>query len=95
MSESHFEIHWIDRGRPATQPANSDYPNGIPIDLSNGAQRTCTLDLPCPAPRGREDRQCGLWSVHCRRCGQVNVLTTAGRADDPRSVKMACQLQTS
>ena len=86
-----LEIHWIDRGRKATQPSDPAYPKGKDIDATNGA-KSCLAVLACPAPRGKEDRQCGLWAIKCRRCGTMNIITTAGRADDPRSVRLPCRL---
>lgn len=40
--------------------------------------------LPYPA------RRCGQYVVKCDVCDQIIVVTTAGRPDDPRSLKMAC-----
>lgn len=79
-------ITWIDRGREPQNPPDPKYPNGIDIDTTNGA-RSCKADLPYPAPR------CGLWHVKCEECGYIVVVTTAGRVDDPRSVRLPCQNQ--
>lgn len=81
---SQFKIEWIDAGRePQCQP-NPDYPNGIDIDASRGAERTCTTALPHPA------RRCGAYIVECTLCGIRVGCSTAGRPDDPRSIKIAC-----
>jgi hypothetical protein len=85
MAQGRFEISWIDRGDSPRHPPNPDYPNGIDFDCSKGAAQTCTVDLPYPAPR------CGWYVVKCRICGSLNVITTAGRPDDPRSIKFACE----
>jgi len=79
-------VKWIDRGRRPTQKPNPNYPDGIDLDMSDGAQKTCTVKLePYPTPR------CGLFAVSCSRCSLSVLITTAGRPDDPRSVKLACQ----
>jgi hypothetical protein len=80
-----IEIHWLDRGREPQCPPNPAHPHGIDVDLSDGADTTCTVGLPYPAKR------CGLYMVACRKCGIKVGITTAGRPDDPRSVTLPCQ----
>ena len=81
-----MKIEFLTKGRkPKCQP-NPLFPNGVDADLSNGAALTCTTEIPYPAPC------CGLMVVECEKCGLRVAVTTAGRVDDPRSVKMACQL---
>lgn len=77
---------WVDRGREPQAPPDPTHPNGIDLDLSKGATRTCLTPLPYPAKR------CGLYLVKCDRCGLTTMVTTAGRRDDPRSLKLACRL---
>ncbi len=84
--EQAIEVNWIDRGREPQCPPDPAYPKGIDLDCSGGARVTCKTDLPYPAKR------CGYFVVGCATCGQKIIITTAGRPDDPRSVKMACQL---
>jgi hypothetical protein len=84
---SDFEITWLDRGRPPRQPPNPDYPEGIDLDLSDGAEQNCTVKLPYPS----EHKNIGTYIVICRRCGLRVGITTAARADDPRSAKLACK----
>ena len=79
-----FNIKWVDSGREPKCPPNPDYPEGIDIPDSSGATLRCRAVLPYPAKR------CGMYLVRCRRCGQTVSLTTAGRADDPRSITMGC-----
>jgi hypothetical protein len=79
---------WIDRGVNPQNPPNPNYPFGIDIDSSHGASATCSTTLRHPTPR------CGYWKVSCDTCDQVVVVTTAGRADDPRSIKLACRQQS-
>jgi len=86
MSESHFEIWWIDQEREPKCAPNPDYPKGIDIDLSLGRTPKCKVDLPYPAKR------CGFFSIDCKRCGASTMLTTAGRPDDPRSITLACDI---
>jgi hypothetical protein len=75
---------WIDSGREPKSPPNPKFPDGVDIDLSRG-QRSCQVPLDYPAPR------CGYHLVVCRTCKLRVVVTTAGRRDDPRSVKVACK----
>lgn len=79
-----FEITWIDGGREPRCAPNPDYPNGKDCDGSMGAKVTCTAQLPCPAKR------CGHYIVKCKTCGFTAAVTTAGRPDDPRSIKLPC-----
>lgn len=82
--EQALKVKWIDGKREPECPPNPDYPHGIDIDVSNGASKTCTTALRYPALR------CGHHLVQCRVCKQRVMVTTAGRADDPRTVKIAC-----
>jgi hypothetical protein len=75
-------IKWHDDGREPKCAPNPDYPKGI--DTSRGATRVCSTPLPYPAQR------CGYFIVRCTRCNQSVAITTAGRPDDPRSIKLAC-----
>lgn len=85
MTQGAFKIDWIDRHREPKCAPNPHFPDGIDADLSAGAEQTCTADLPYPAKR------CGVYRVECLICGYAVGVTTAGRPDDPRSVKMACR----
>jgi hypothetical protein len=75
-----------DRGREPTERSNPRYPNGIDIDVRAGASANCVMQLEYPAPR------CGFYVITCDLCGTNIALTTAGRRDDPRSVRVACKL---
>jgi hypothetical protein len=79
-----LEIRWIDDRREPQCPADPEYPDGIDIDVSQGKPSFRTV-LPYPAKR------CGVYVVTCTRCGATAVITTAGRADDPRSVRISCK----
>jgi DNA-directed RNA polymerase subunit RPC12/RpoP len=80
-----MKIEWIDAGREPSCKPNPAYPDGIDIDLSRGASVRCQTALPYPA------RRCGAYVVECPVCGIRVMVTTAGRPDDPRSVKIACK----
>lgn len=84
-----MKVEWLDRGREPQCAPNPQFPKGIDVDASNGAEATCTVTLPYPA------RRCGVYTVTCDVCGQTVGVTTAGRPDDPRSVKIACRLSAN
>jgi len=80
-----MRVEWIDHGREPQCEPNPEYPNGIDFDGTNGEGKSCTVDLPYPASR------CGVYHVICEKCGMRVMITTAGRPDDPRSLKMPCK----
>ena len=80
-----IRVTWLDEDHRPEHPANPAYPDGIDVDCSASAKATCTQPLPYPAT-GR-----GQYLLVCERCGLRVIVTAAGRADDPRSVKMACK----
>lgn len=86
MTGSQFNIEWRDAGREPQVAPNPAYPNGIDLDMSNGARTTCFIPLPYPAKR------IGAYVIECRICGLRMGCTTAGRPDDPRSVRLPCKL---
>jgi hypothetical protein len=81
----HLSVKWIDAEREPRAAPNPTFPNGVDVDLTNGALVTCQTPLDYPAPR------CGAYVIECERCGQRVIVTTAGRRDDPRSVRIACE----
>jgi hypothetical protein len=83
--EPELTISWIDFAREPKQLPDPRYPTGIDLDLSKGASQTCNTTLPYPAKR------VGAYSIKCEKCGLTTMVTTAGRADDPRSIKLACK----
>jgi hypothetical protein len=83
--ESRFLIDWVDQHRVSLYPADSSFPNGVAIDVALDAPRACRVELIYPAAR------CGMWVITCRACGFSVALSTAGRADDPRSVRVPCR----
>jgi hypothetical protein len=82
-----IHVHWVDRGRDPTQPPDPKYPDGIDIDLTGGDRlaRSCKTSLPHPAKR------VGYYVVNCAHCHFTTIITTAGRPDDPRSVRLPCK----
>jgi hypothetical protein len=79
-----FKVEWIDSGREPTQVPDLRYPAGVDLDVTSGATPACVCQLPYPAKR------CGHYYVQCNKCGVNAVITTAGRIDDPRSIKLPC-----
>jgi len=84
---SHFRIQWIDHHRDPQEPPNPNFPNGRPLDISQGRSPNCTVELVHPTKR------CGIYVIHCTKCRQRVAATTAGRVDDPSSVKMYCKVE--
>lgn len=79
-----MKIEWIDGGREPRSPPNLRFPKGIDVDMSNGSSMACLTTVPYPAKR------CGTYVIECEACGLRVAVTTAGRPDDPRTVKLAC-----
>jgi hypothetical protein len=80
-----FKIEWRDTGKEPKMPPNPKYPDGIDLDITAGQTPACTVTLPYPAKR------IGHYRVECKICGFSVACTTAGRPDDPRSIKMPCR----
>jgi hypothetical protein len=85
VKNENLRVAWVDRGYEPTCKPDPNFPEGIDLDLTNGQRRACHTDLPYPAKR------CGYFAVNCSVCGLTAAVTTAGRPDDPRSVKVACK----
>jgi hypothetical protein len=82
-----FDITWLQRGGPPQHPPNPAYSHGIELDMSKGAVKSCQVELPYPTKP-----LLGLLIVTCKTCGLKVSLTTAGRPDDPRAVRVACKI---
>ena len=80
-----MSVEWIDRHREPRCAPNPAYPSGKDVDASVAGKPSCRVDLPYPAKR------CGYFAVKCGTCGLSIIITTAGRADDPRSLTVACK----
>jgi hypothetical protein len=85
---SNIKVYFLSGKRQAKCPSDPAYPHGIDVDMSNGAMVACLGYLPYPA------ECCGVLMVRCAKCGANAAITTAGRADDPRTVKLACKVKT-
>jgi hypothetical protein len=82
---NNLSVAWIDHHREPRCAPDPKFPSGIDLVLSGPLPwRECTTALPYPAKR------CGEYVVKCAECGLSAVVTTAGRADDPRSVRVTC-----
>ena len=84
-SNDQFSVRWVDSGRETPVGPNPNFPEGRDFDVSRGADQACALELPYPAPR------VGTFVIECKKCGLAIGFTTAGRVDDPRSVRFACK----
>ena len=80
-----FEVTWTDYHRKPKAKPNPEYPNGIDLDCAHNSERSCTASLPYPAAG------LGHYNVVCVTCGIRLLVTTAGRSDDPKSIKVACK----
>lgn len=82
-----LQVEWLDSGREPKCAPDPRYPNGIDVDVSCGSPASCVSQLPYPAQR------CGVFRVVCKECGYSIFVTTAGRLDDPRSIRIPCQIR--
>jgi len=83
-AEISISVRWFKRGGKARCPANPAYPDGVVVDMTEGQARQCPVPLPYPA------KEVGTWYVTCNTCGVKAAVTAAGRADDPREVRLPC-----
>jgi hypothetical protein len=87
MSDSNLKVEWVDGRREPKCSPDPRYPEGIDLDMTNGQNATCETSLPYPAKR------CGYFVVTCSLCNLSIAITTAGRVDDPRFIKVPCKLE--
>jgi hypothetical protein len=80
-----FEVKWIDGEREPTCVPDLRYPDGVDLDVTGGKEPACVCSLPYPAKR------CGHYYIECKQCGVNALITTAGRIDDPKSIKLPCK----
>jgi hypothetical protein len=78
-----FIVKWVDGHREPQCEPDPMFPQGKDLCIATG-EPSCGVALPYPAKR------CGLYIVECKKCGLRIGVTTAGRPDDPRSVRMTC-----
>jgi hypothetical protein len=79
-----LKVEWIDGGREPTQEPNPMFPDGVDLDIAR-ERKGCETALPYPAKR------IGYYYVECDVCGTTALATTAGRSDDPRSIRLPCK----
>jgi hypothetical protein len=87
-TEGSIDVRFIDTGIRSTQKADSRYPDGkalILLLVGCDVQKTCTRNLPYPAPR------CGSYEVECAVCGFRALFPVTGRPDDPNMITMPCK----
>jgi hypothetical protein len=82
-----FIIRWEDAHQEPQVAPNPNYPNGIDLDLTTVGMPSCETALPYPAKR------IGMYFITCIKCGLRLGVTTAGRPDDPRSVRVSCKTE--
>ncbi len=75
---------WYNSGSVPSEPADGNFPNGSELDLSLGAEKTCSIDLQYPVNRK------GYHKVNCHKCRLTKIVYTQGVASDPKSVKLKC-----
>ena len=83
-----FKIDWKDYGRDPTCAPDPRFPNGCIIDITGGRTPSCEVVLPYPAKR------CGSYWISCETCGFTASISTAGRPDDPHTVRFPCIRRT-
>ena len=86
MSAPGLHTEWVDLGREPECAPNPAFRDGIDVDISAEGAPACFTELPYPAKR------CGFYKVTCGGCGLNVIVTTAGRPDDPRSLRVACKI---
>jgi hypothetical protein len=80
-----FRVDFVDRNVPPMGVPDPAYPDGIDLDTTRGAPvQSCKLMLPYPSGK------CGMLVVYCMFCGSRVTVSTVGRRDDPRSVRLTC-----
>lgn len=65
-------------------PSNPEYPNGVDVDLAGDHLMRCSALLP------RMPGKLGVYEIRCTHCELSLALTSAGRPDDPRLVRVPC-----
>ena len=78
-------LEWVDFEREPQHPPNPDYPKGIVVDCAPDKFIKYLIPLPYPAPR------CGAYTARCTVCNVKLGCTTAGRPDDPCTMKFSCK----
>lgn len=80
-----FDVNFIESGSEPQCSPDPRFPNGKRISLATEFEKSCTRNLPYPAPR------CGVYKVTCRTCGYIAAFSVTGRTDDPNMVSLPCK----
>lgn len=80
-----IDVKFNDSGRYPKVAPNPKFPDGINASCAQSGEKSCTFNLPYPAPR------CGTYSVLCNKCKFTAIITVAGRRDDPRTITLPCK----
>ena len=85
-----WEIKWISRdgGRKPQVMPNPAFPHGVDVDGSDHEKPTCQAALPYVL---WPERGLGMLLIKCKQCGVTAGVTTAGRPDDPVSLRINCK----
>jgi hypothetical protein len=76
---------WIDGQREPQSAPDPRYPNGVEINAAKPDEKSCFTQLSYPAKRR------GWYLIECDQCATRTLITTAGRPDDPKSVRIPCK----
>jgi len=87
MPNDNLKVTFLSHNRQPQCAPNPAYPEGIDVDISKGYKESCLAVLPYPA------ECCGAWLILCKTCRQSYVVTAAGRPDDPRTVRLPCEVK--
>lgn len=87
-----LKFKWVDRGVEPKNASDPAFPDGKDLDARILAPdpanaESCFTRLPYPAQR------CGYYGLICTLCEQSVIITTAGRPDDPRSIRLPCNVR--
>lgn len=85
MAQHDVRFEASGRGKAQCAP-DSRYPDGVDLDPTRPGEQSCLVALPYPAP------ECGMFMVDCHLCRMTVAITAAGRPDDPRSVRLPCNV---
>jgi hypothetical protein len=82
-----LKIEWVGAELEPLTPVDPAHPDGVDLVDSPEALAHCVALLTYPA------RGCGVWIIRCDDCRRTTHIRASGRADDPRSVSLACVAQ--
>jgi hypothetical protein len=65
---------------------------GLPKPVADSHAKDAPRQIPSNFITSYPAKRCRFFTLQCSVCGQNAIVTTAGRKDDPRSVKLACKI---